>query len=224
LLTPRGVWPSREPHRQYACLRTAWATPAASLASWNHSAKLPWPGGGVLAPWGIEIDEVDYRTSLLCGGLFYHRRRGERFLDSWLAWESAEPLRLRLGIGVDLPQPHQAVSELACPPLVMEDPYPELTVGSRGWFFHCNQPQTSFVAVAPLRAADQRQLIGIRLLVLETGGRASAVQLRSFRDLSRASRVTADGQHLGNLRVSGDRLELNLRAHEQMFVDLFWQT
>jgi hypothetical protein len=224
LLTPRAAWPSRQPHRHYACLRTAWATPAASLACWSHSAKLPWPGGGVLAPWGIEIDEVDYRTFLLCDGLFYHRRRGERFLDSWLAWDSAQPLQVRLGIGVDLPQPHQAISELACPPTVIEDPHPELTVGASGWFFHCNQPQTSCVPVAPLRAADSPQLIGVRFLVLETGGRASAVQLRSFRDLARGSRVTADGQHLGNLRVSGDRLELNLRAHEQMFVDLFWQS
>lgn len=224
VLTPRSEWPSREPHRHYACLRTAWATPAASLACWNQSVKLPWPGGEVLAPWAVEIDEVDYRTSLLCGGAFHHRRRGERFLDSWLAWDSADRLKLRVGIGVDLPQPHQTISELACPPLVIEDPLPELTVGSSGWFFHCNQPQTSFIPVASLRGADQRQLVGVRLLMLETGGRASAVQLRSFRDLSRASRVTADGHHLGSLRVTGDRLELNLRAHEQMFVDLFWQT
>ena len=86
------------------------------------------------SPQFLDIRRAGQRTTLLCGGLPYHRRLGERKLDTLLVVRGETARSFRLGLGIDLPHSAAAAIGFISPPLVLAgQPQPPIPTG---WLFH----------------------------------------------------------------------------------------
>ena len=126
--------PDANPWDSYYAARFAWKDDAAGLCRSVNMANVPTELAQIESPYFLDICRGKRRTTLLCGGLPYHRRLGPRKLDTLLVVQGETARTFRLGIGIDVPHPMAAALGFLAPPLVVPDqpPPPSPT----GWFFH----------------------------------------------------------------------------------------
>ncbi len=98
-------------------------------------ARESFSSGVAIAPALIEIDEVEYRTQLLTGGLAFHRRVENRFLESILATEGMSAVSHRFGIAVDLSYPQQTASQFMDSPLEIGLKAADAMANKNSWLF-----------------------------------------------------------------------------------------
>ncbi|MEM8735055.1 MAG: hypothetical protein AAGG44_12570, partial [Planctomycetota bacterium] len=204
-------------------LRVAWPTEAAILYTHFAGRRAPWPGNQIVSPHLIEIDETDYRTHFLTGGLCFHRRTEERFLETILAGGTDCPTSFehRFGIGVDLPYPMLTAEDFLdrryATSLYGEAAIPE----SQGWFVSADKRNVRVDLEAPLLDSDGNN-VGLRLFASECAGKSTSTRLSVMRDIRSALRVDYHGEVLNKLSTSGDTATIVLRANEQCNVDVYW--
>jgi len=202
-------------------VRLAWPTDAAILRTVTAGQRHLWNTGQAISPTLIEIDEVDYRTHYLTGGLAFHRRTEQRFMETVLAVSGQTEVSQRIGIAVDLPHPNLAAEQFL-------DSHYELPLSdsstitpASGWLANVDARNVSIELESPLVDSTGR-LVGMRLFVSEFEGRATSAQVRLLRDVASAARVDYLGGQISKLTTSGDRVTIALRAHEQVNVDVLW--
>lgn len=213
--------PGEDPWLSADVLRFAWPTESAIVRSFATGARDSVAGGQFVAPAWIEIDETDYRTHLLLGGLGFHRRVENRFLETLVAVAGQREAEARLAIGVDLPFPLQAAEQFCDEPHVshLQTVAPE---NQSGWLFNVDAKNTKLDLECPLLNVDQR-LVGQRLRCLETIGKVTTANLRFLREVLDAYRVDDFGNRLGKLTVSGDSVTISLRGNERVLIDVLWK-
>jgi hypothetical protein len=212
-----------EPWSSYVALRTAWANESAVLFGVLGGNRQTLPRGKLISPNFVEIDEVDYRTTLCFGGIPYHRRNNDRFLDSLLMVRGETNQEYQVSVGVDLPEPTIASESSLAAPLKIEGvPGPPVS-GPSTWFFAV-EPQT--VLVQPLTSLfdESGSLCGVRLMVRECLSKLTATRIRCVRDVHLAYRADEAGNSLGSLTVEKDCVLITLTSNEQAVVDIIWQT
>lgn len=203
-------------------LRIAWPTEAAILRTYARGTRQIWSGGRAVAPTLIEIDEVDYRTHFLTGGLAFHRRTEERFLETVLAVQGERETYHRFGVAVDLPHPILAAGQFLEQPyeIALDSPKP-ITINS-GWFVSVNTRSVIVELEAPL-VDEAGNLVGIRLFLTETDGKSTNAKLRLLHEIESANRVDYLGGKIGKLTSAGDSLTIAIRSYEQVNVDVLWK-
>jgi alpha-mannosidase len=212
-----------DPWASYLALRTAFASDSAVLFGTVGGSRQTLPRGRFISPSYVEIDEVDHRTTLLLGGLAYHRRYSERFLDSLLVVKGESASSFKIGIGVDLPEPTIAAETFLEQPLKM-DGVPGLPrSGAVNWFFVAEPPQ-ALVQLQSTLVDEAGQIRGVRLFVREVAGKLTSSRIRCLRDVGEAYRSDYQGKSLGKLTVEQDAVLITLSANEQCLVDIIWQT
>ena len=160
------------------------------------------------APQFIEIGSADVRTTILTGGLPFHRRAGVRMLDSLLVCRGETAATFKLAIGVDLAQPALAALELTVPPMAL------LETGARpqaatGWFFHVdakNVVATHWESLGQT-ATSAHGTVGFRVRLMETTGQAGRIHLRV---IARWLPRQLDFQHspIQDLPIEDDKIAL----------------
>ncbi len=201
-------------------IRIAWANEAAILRTHSAEGRRSWAGAKAIAPLLIDIDETEYHTHYLTGGLAFHRKTGPRFMETILAAKGQQSVRQRIAIGVDLPNPTQAATRVLdqCYWAAVHAPKEQF---SSGWFFSSDLPGVEIHVEAPL--VDQAgKNVGVRLSATELNGKSTTACLRSMHDVARALRVDYLGQQSSELSVDGDQVSLPLRANEHTWLDLLW--
>ncbi len=210
-----------DPWKSAYVLRFAWPTEAAILRSFASGVREPWAGGGTIAPQLIEIDEAEYRTYLLTAGLAFHRRIDGRFLETLVAVQGQSEVVHRFGIAVDLPYPQQTAAQF----MDREFDVPLLAGPSlecrSSWLFSVDAKNAKLDLECPLVSSEG--LLGQRLRLAETEGKAVNAVIRSSRDVLEAYRVDGLGGRIGKLTVSGDSCTIALRANERVLVDVLWK-
>ena len=122
------------PWDSYYAVRLAWKDPAATIFRGVNLAVVATELRRIESPQFLDIRRAYQRTTLLCGGLPYHRRMGDRKLDTLLVVHGETARSFRLGVGLDVPQPLAAALGFLSPPLVLaSQPRPPIT---SGWLFH----------------------------------------------------------------------------------------
>ncbi|MEN6448869.1 MAG: hypothetical protein ABFC96_00120, partial [Thermoguttaceae bacterium] len=185
--------PGPNPWDSYYAVRFAWKDETAELRRSMNWASVPTELAQFESPQFVDLHRGKQRTTLLCGGLPYHRRFGRK-LDTLLVVAGESARRFRLGIGIDVPQPMAAAIDFIAPPLVLPDqPRPPTP---SGWLFHLDCRNVLATHWAPLRTSSEttagesesaqgsssgRRLAGVRIRLLETEGRSVRLGLRSFR-------------------------------------------
>ena len=203
-------------------LRFAWPTEAAIVRNFIGGSRDSWSGGRALAAQLIEIDEAEYRTHLLTGGLAFHRRIESRFLETLIAVQGQTEVTQRFGIAVDLPYPQQAAAQFV-------DRQYEVALSSEkalqcrsSWLFNVDAKNAKLDLECPLVNAEGL-LIGQRVRLTETEGKIANAKIRCSRDATEAYRVDNLGGRLGKLTVAEDSCTISLRANERVLVDVLWK-
>ncbi len=142
--------PGANPWNSYYAARFAFND---ATANWYRSvSQLNFPTSANLleAPHFIDVRAADTRTTLLCGGLPYHRRFGLRRLDTLLVVRGETARQFRLGIGLDVPHPIHAAMDELLPPIVLPLAGPPTAGG--GWLFHLDHRNVLVTHWEPLPA------------------------------------------------------------------------
>ena len=98
------VEPTSDAWNSYFACRFAWADDSASLFASVNQTRQPVHKQRLEAPLYVDVETEAARTTILTGGLPFHRRVGSRMLDTLLVVRGEQERRFRLGVGIDLPQ------------------------------------------------------------------------------------------------------------------------
>lgn len=212
-----------EPWSSYVALRTAWANESAVLFGALGGNRQTLPRGRLISPSFIEIDEVEYRTTLCFGGIPYHRRNNDRFLDSLLMVRGETQKEFQISVGVDLPEPTIAAETSLVTPLKIEGvPGPPLS-GPSTWFFAV-EPQTVLVQPVASLYDENGALCGMRLSVRECLSKLTSTRIRCVQNIHIAYRSDESGNSLGSLTVEKDSVLITLNSNEHSIVDIIWHS
>ena len=134
-----------DPWNSYFAARFAWGQDMPTLYRGLNQATVAADVARLEAPQFVEIRQPSPamrragRTTILTGGLPYHRRCGLRKLDSLLIVRGETLRRFRFGIGIDLPAPQAAALDFVTPSPVV--PLAALPKSDSAWLFHLDQPR-----------------------------------------------------------------------------------
>jgi alpha-mannosidase len=218
--------PRADPWNSYYACRFAWNDSDAELWRGVSSCREPTDAKRLEAPEYLEIETENARTTILSGGLPYHRRSGFRMVDTLLVSRGETARSFRLGVGIDLPNSAAAAWELLAPPTaIYESAAPP--VSSSGWLFHIDAKNIVATSWEPLAAAEGSEAgaagQGFRVRLLETAGKAGRVTLRAFRPLASARQIDFQGQTLLQPAVEHDKILLDFASHEWQEIEAVWQ-
>lgn len=215
--------PSRQPEgdpwsNYYGC-RFAWNDPTAVLTRSVQQTAQPAPDGRFDAPHYIEIAEDELRTTIIPVELPFHRRTGERMLDTLLIVAGEQTRRFRFVIACDEPYPMRPSLEAYVPPVVVETDRGPSLAGPAGWFLKTDAKNVQITSVRPLAAVDD-QPPGLRIRLFETEGHVKRVRLSCFKSPTSARLVNLAGNTTTSLSVDADGVTLDLHAYEIVTVEL----
>jgi alpha-mannosidase len=211
------VEPSSDAWNSYYAARFAWSDESSNLLCGVHQLVMPTEASRIESPQFVELDSVDRRTSILTGGLPFHRRVGFRKLDSLLIVRGETARKFRLAIGLDLPNPSATAAELLVPPTVVAMVAPPAPVRS-GWLFHVSGRNVIATHWEPLLVEGRVEEVRVRLL--ETQGRPTRTTLRTFRAAVSARLLDFEDRPQGDLHVEADQVKLDFAAHEWLQVEV----
>lgn len=218
-LEPRTE-PRPDPWNTYYCVRFAWADPGASIERGVWDTRQPTELSRLEAPYFVDIRGANQRTTLLTGGLPYHRKVGTNQLETLLVVRGEQRKDFRLGIGVDLPLALPAAWDLLSDVLVLPDVGPP-SGPQTGWLFHLDVNGVAATHWEPL-LDEAGRAIGYRVRLLETEGRNVRGKLHSFRKPSRARQIDFRGETLAQLPVEEDAVVIDFAAYEWVCVEAWW--
>ncbi len=194
----------------YLCSRFAWPNEAADLVAGLIDRAMPTAAKRFEAPMFVDIDDASHRTTIMTGGLPFHRRVGMRMLDTLLMVKGETAREFEFGIGIGLANPaRDSVEFLSVPTKIQSVPLP--STAQTGWLFHIdskNVTATSWQAIAN----GERQ--GFRVRIMETTGRPTQINIKAFRNITSARKVDFQDETLVDCPVNGDAITVNLDGHE----------
>ncbi|MFP6576082.1 MAG: hypothetical protein VB912_13060 [Pirellulaceae bacterium] len=218
------IWPEQipaaDPWNSYYCSRFAWKNEGADLYRAVNQSRHKATAMQLEAPQYIDIDDGESCTSVLTGGLPFHRRIGFRMLDSLLVVRGETEQQFELGIGVDLPHPLQEAIGLMSPETAVFDPQGRPPTEKSAWLFHLNARNVMATAWKPW--VEEGQIVGFQVRLLEVSGRRARLDLNSFRPISEAQQVDFEGASLGDCRTKEGSVQLELAPHEWIQLNARW--
>ncbi len=208
------------PWNSYFAVRSAWATESADLWRGVNQMRQKATAKRLEAPHYIEIDEVTNRTTILTGGLPFHRLASDRMLDSLLVVHGEQCRRFRMGIGIDLKHPMQDALSLLTPETVVCQSAAPPSPADSSWLFHVDSKNV--IATHWALLIEGEDVKGFRVRLLETGGRAAKPKLSSFRPAASARQVDFCGESQADCQLADGQIQLSLSAHEWVEVEARW--
>lgn len=208
-----------DPWQSYCCSRVAWANEAALLWRTVNQLRERAEAKRLEAPNYIDIDDSGRHTTLLTGGLPFHRRTSLKTLDTLLIVKGERARSFQLGIGVDLAYPLQeSIAQLAPLPTVpMTAPPPTPT---SSWLFHIDSRNVMATAWAPL--IEDRRVIGFRVRLLEMAGRSARATIQSCRKVLSAEHLDFHEENTGPCTIEDGAPVVNLGANEWVEIAARW--
>ena len=212
--------PAGDPWNNYYAARFAWSDATTDFFTGLGTATLPCDSRQLETSQFIDLRCEKINTTILTGGLPYHRRFGLRKMDSLLIVPGETQRRFRLGVGVDVAYPFAAASEFLAPESILTDVGPAPAVRS-GWLFHLNAKNVVATAWEPIY--DGKQLRGVRARLAETENRDVNLTLQCFCQVAQARKVDFLGEQAEDLNVDGDRVTVPTKGHEWMQIEIDFQ-
>jgi alpha-mannosidase len=218
-LTPRQE-PLADPWNSYYCCRFAWSDDSAELYHGANQLRRPLTKKRIDSPLYLELESGARRVTLLAGGLPYHRRVGDRMLDTLLIVRGERARSFRLGIGLDLAHALPEALALLAEPMAVYQSAPS-PAPAHCWLFHVDA--RSVVATHWSPVWDSGKLVGVRTRLLEGAGKGVRARLASFRPFVSARQLNFVGETQSQLALDEGRAVLDLSAHEWIEVECRWE-
>jgi alpha-mannosidase len=205
-----------DPWESYWACRIAWNNEAAELARSLNDVRQVTQAKRFEAPLFVQIDTGNNTTTVITGGIPFHRRVNPRMLDTILIAGQEQRRQFRLGLGVDLKQPFRDAIAFLAPELVVPLNVPADRPPST-WLFHIDARHVMCSLWQPVWRDDR--IAGLRVRLIEMEGRTGRVRLRSFRALTSARKIDGRGQTVELCDVDGEQLLVSVSPLEQVEVE-----
>jgi alpha-mannosidase len=215
-----GEDPGDDPWNSYYGARFAWGTEAADVRRAVNMTRFPTSLKRMEAPHFVEIEDGDKRTTILTGGVPFHRKPTARMLDSLLVVRGERERRFRMGVGLDLKNPLHEALALEAPVHMLFQSAPPPTPSRCGWLFHVDARNVTATHWEPL--IEGLEPSGFRVRLLETAGRAVKVTLSSFRAVTSARQRGLDGSPRNDCQLDEGRITLQMAAHQWTEIEATW--
>jgi len=203
--------PRADPWNSYYCCRFAWPDELAELYRTLNETRQPVTEKRFESPHYIDINDGKNSTTILAGGLTFHRRQEERTLDTLLVTRGERERKFRFGIGVDLAHPlHEAIGLMT--PSVMIPGCPRPLSGASGWLLHLSARNVVATSVMPL--FEGNTVNGFRARLLETAGRPANLAVSAFREIKSAATTDFRSNAVAELKIDEGKAKLDMAAHE----------
>lgn len=216
--------PEGDPWTNHYCCRFAWKDETLALTGSMQQGAQALRGPRLETPQYVELADEKFRTTLLTGGLTFHRQTGDRMLDSLLIVEGESTRRFRFAIAIDHSFPMEAALDADSSPLVIPTAKaPAAPAG--GWLFQVSVRNVQITRLLPLETIDhdppaKRQGYVVRLL--ETEGRRKKFDLKCFRPPLCARQCDFQGKTVSTLKVTGDTVHVDIAPYEICDVELLY--
>ena len=194
--------------------RWAWREADARMRRLAHLQAHPTTANRPTTPEAIEIGQGSRRITILPQGLPYHRRHGQRMLDTVLITGNEQARSFRMALVLDLEFPHQAVQDQLTPPVVVPVRSGPPSVGHRGWFYHLDHRNVTMSKVEYLPNGSEGRGGSVVFHLVESAGRAARVRLRLIIPPTFARQIDDRGQTVIDLSVSDDAVDIDLTPYE----------
>ncbi len=145
--------PEGDPWSNYFACRFAWNDPAAALTRTVLQQAQGFRNERFESPYYFEIATTDQRTTILHGGLPFHRKIGMRMVDSILQPEGETQTKFRFVIALDDDYPMRAALDEMVPVHVVQTTSGPPRMGQTGWFFHLPAKNVQIHRIVPNLAA-----------------------------------------------------------------------
>lgn len=225
--------PEGDPWNNYFASRFAWNDSTAAVTrSIFHSAQ-SFVNERFETSDYIEIASEDQRLTIVPHGLPFHRKTGDRMVDSLLVVEGESKRTFRFTISVDTAYPLEAAWNAMNPPAVFPVDFGQPHAGATGWFFHVDsrhvqisrllETHQSNVTVSPLEQFEHPTVPsdpGFAVRLIETEGTSKPIKLRCFRKPTYARKRDFRGQTIEELEIVGDAVIVDITQYEIVDVEL----
>ncbi|MCA9215545.1 MAG: hypothetical protein KDB27_20915 [Planctomycetales bacterium] len=199
----------------YVCSRFAWPNEAADLIAGVMDRSMPTTARRFEAPLFVDIDDASVRTTVISGGLPYHRRVESRKLDSLLMVNGETSREFEFGIGIGLANPARDALEFLSLPTILTDVQVPLKPQS-GWLFHIDARNVVASSWEPIRREGEQ---GFRVKMFETNGRPTKVTLQAFRGIQSARKVDFEDATINTCTVNGDTVSFRIDGYEWAVIE-----
>jgi alpha-mannosidase len=234
--------PDGDPWSNYFAARFAWNSSTAALTrSVLGGAQTGWKDERLETPLYLEIADDDQRTTILTHGMPFHRKTGERMLDSILVVSGETRKKFQFTIATDQSYPMQAALDSITPITVIPTTQGPPKSGPSGWFFHLNVRNVQIVQISdllenPVEVTDAWDSLanqpdatpavpvrkGFCLRLLETEGRPVRAIIKCFRTPLSARQRDFQGRTVTDLTIKDDAVQIDMVAHEIAEVEFRW--
>lgn len=210
--------PKSDPWNSYFCSRFAWNDPAADVFTTLHETRQASKSSRIESPLYVDFVGVKSSTTILTGGLAFHRRHQDNMLDTLLISRGERRRKFKFGIGIDLPHPlHEAIS-LISPPITQSCALPKGNLS--GWLLHVDCRNVLVTSLTPV--SEHGKVVGFRARLLETAGTAVKTKFSAFRDLKKAVRIDLQGNAVGDLAIEQGKAIIEMGEYEWQEIEARW--
>lgn len=210
--------PAGDPWNNYFGVRFAYGDESSLVSHTINETRHPSIGKRIEAPHYVDLENAKARTTLLTGGIPFHIRRGDRYIDSICIVKGESQRQFRLGVGVDLANPLYQANALVMPTIVV--PCRNRPEPSHCWFFHFDSKNIMATHWEPV--LENNRPVGFRVRAVETMGRGTKARLSCFREINAARRVRFSGETVDGIPVSEGRAELHFAPNQMLELEVRW--
>jgi hypothetical protein len=151
-------------------------------------------------------------------GLPFHRLASDTWLDTLLATAGESPNLCQFAIGLDCLYPTQRALSLLTAGRPATVNFPSQPPSPRGWFLHASAKNVVVTHMQPLPPPAA----GVRLRLLETGGRGVGTSLSAFHPFRTAWRTDFRGERVESLPVVEGGVEFEIGPSRWLQIEAEW--
>ncbi|MDR2756301.1 MAG: hypothetical protein LBC20_11395, partial [Planctomycetaceae bacterium] len=202
----------------YYAVRYAWNDNTLDLRGGLADGVHRLSGERLQSPKFVDLRNDEFSLTFFTEGLPFHRRFGERQLDTILIakGETITTKKFRFGIGVDLKQPVSASLEFLVQKDLFVVPVSKCPKNSSAWLFLIEAKNVVALYWKPLIENDLS--IGFKVFLLETEGKRAHFAFHSFRTPVKATTTNLSGEknetEIKELKIDGDAVLIDMHGHE----------
>ena len=164
------------------------------------------------APLLIDLRNEESSLTFLTEGLPFHRRSGDRQLDTLLVVKGESQRQFRLGIAVNANDPMFMSYDFLLGQEGFVFPVQNRPKNLSSWLFQIESHHVIALYWEPVIEADKT--VGYRVFLQETDGRRAHFALRSFLPPKRAVAMNLMGKEQKTLKTNADAVLIDMHSHE----------
>ena len=197
----------------YIAIRYAWNDLSQEMrGGLNDGIHVLSGSSRVHSPKLIDLRNDEGSLTFLSEGLPFHRRNGDRYLDTLLIVKGETLRQFRLGIGVNVKNPMFVSHDFLLPQDEFVFPVRCRPKNPSSWLFQIESKSVVALHWEPVLESDK--LVGCMVYLQETAGQRAHFALRSFLLPKQASAMNLRGRELKTFKISADAVLIDMHSYE----------